>query len=587
MDDVRDLLKGVPALPATLPEDDRAVLKEFNRRRANAQLAEKCTKSLFEFAVNAWHVNEPTTPIILNWHIKTLCDVVQEMLEDWMAVQRGEMKRVRLQNIIINIPPGTLKSRIICVMGPVWMWLKWPSWRCIAFSGQESISVRDSIYRRDILESDWFQDIFRPSWTLKEDQNSKLSFNNTQGGFIQAKTAGQRVTGDRADCLLMDDVNDAQTVGSDEIRNKINLIWWDLGAYNRVNDPSNSLRMGIQQRLHDEDWSGHCLKRKSRGQYVWSHLCLPQEFDDGPCPCGRERCELPFFGKLDPRTLPGELLMPQRFSLEVLDGERDILGDAGYAGQHQQRPYPKGGGIIKKDWFRYYMEDPAKLKLDYVFQSWDMTFKDTKASDFVCGQVWGIAGTRRYLLDQFVKRADLPDTLRAVLAMKKRWPKTRAIYVEDKANGPGVIRMLRGKVEGVIPVNPQGGKVARANAVSYLIEGGDVYLPAKEIAPWVTGLLNEIEAFPNGSHDDQVDAMTQGLSKTTNLKFEHVKDERPEPARIWDSIAHEEKMKADSKQMWLESGFGNDLNPDDGFEDMSASPEEWGFNPPESFDDQE
>lgn len=556
-----------------LPPEELAMLKEYRRRGNVAKLAERYKKSLFEFTLAAWHVLEPSTPLIMNWHIKAICEAIQAVLEDWSDIRVGISKRARMQNLLINIPPGTMKSRILCVMAPCWMWLKHPEWRCIVFSGNESISSRDSVYRRDLLESEWYQDTFKPSWRLKDDQNAKLNYTNTKGGFHQAKTAGQRVTGDRADALFVDDPNDAQTVGSEEVRKKINELWWDAGAANRLNDPKHSIRIGIMQRLHEDDWAGHVLAQKTRnnGKPVWWHLNLPQEFEPGTkCPCGRDICQLPI-GNLDPRTEPGELLFPERFPREVLDEELERLTESGYAGQHQQRPFPKGGGTIKRTWFRYYSTDPQDMQFDTMFQSWDLSFKKTKKSDFVCGQVWGIRGTRRYLLDQYHKRADLPDTIKAIRDMSEKWPAAIAKYIEDKANGSGVIASLRNELVGLIAVNPQGGKESRASAVAPLIEGGSVYLPNPQNEPWVEGLLAECEAFPNGLHDDRVDAMTQGLNKTINMKFEHIEDNRTTPEKLWDDIAEDERAKKQSLRFEDDSMFGPSID---------ATPEEWTFDPP-------
>lgn len=555
-----------------LPPEDLAILAEFRRRGDVAKVAEKYKKSLFEFTVAAWEVLEPGTPLIMNWHISALCDAIQAVLDDWYEIRIGKLKKARMQNLLINIPPGTMKSRILCVMTPAWMWLRCPEWRCIVFSGSESISTRDSVYRRDLLDSDWYQQTFQPTWKMKDDQNAKLSYTNSRGGFHQAKTVGQRIIGDRADALFVDDPNDAQTVGSEDIRKKINEIWWDAGTANRLNDPKFSVRIGIMQRLHEDDWSGHILRQKQRGtgKPVWWHLSFAQEFEPNTkCACGRDVCLLPI-GNLDPRKESGELLFPARFPREVLDEELERLGESGYAGQHQQHPYPKGGGTIKKSWFRYYLTNPHDMKFDFVFQSWDLTFKKTKSSDFVAGQVWGIKGTRRYLLDQFHKRADLPDTIKAIRDMRKKWPKSMATYIEDKANGSGVIATLKNEIPGIIAVNPQGGKEARAAAVAPLIESGCVYLPTPLNEPWVEGVLAECEAFPNGLHDDRVDAMTQGLLKTISLKFEQPKDERSDAEKLWEDVEREEKARHEARET------GNDLF----FLQGDSSEEEWNFQIP-------
>ncbi len=149
--------------------------------------------------------------------------------------------------------------------------------------------------------------------------------------------------------------------------------------------------------------------------------------------------------------------------------------------------------------------------VDEQIQSWDCAFKDLETSDYVVGQVWGRVGSLYLLGDQIRARMDCPSTVKAVRELSQRWPNTLAKLIEDKANGSAVIQMLARELAGMLPVTPQGGKVARAAAVSPLIEAGNVYLPHPQFSPWVNDFIEECAAFPNGAHDDQVDAMTQAL----------------------------------------------------------------------------
>lgn len=209
------------------------------------------------------------------------------------------------------------------------------------------------------------------------------------------------------------------------------------------------------------------------------------------------------------------------------------LGSYASAGQLQQRPSPAGGGIIKRHWFRYWQPRGANLPpvtvrlpdgtmqsivaieipfhVDDQLQSWDCAFKDQETSDYVVGQAWARLGSIFFLGGQIRGRLDFPATVNAVRELSQKFPGTLAKLIEDKANGSAVIQMLCREIPGILPVNPEGGKIARAAAVSPLIEAGNVYLPHPLHAPWVDGLVEECAAFPNGAHDDQVDAMTQAL----------------------------------------------------------------------------
>jgi predicted phage terminase large subunit-like protein len=153
----------------------------------------------------------------------------------------------------------------------------------------------------------------------------------------------------------------------------------------------------------------------------------------------------------------------------------------------------------------------APHHVEEQIQSWDCAFKDLDTSDYVVGQMWGRIGARFLLGDQFRARTDCPGTVKAVREMTAKWPGTMAVLIEDKANGSAVIQMLAYEIPGLLPITPQGGKVARAHAVSPLIEAGNVYLPHPDWQPWVRDFIEECVQFPNGAHDDQVDAMTQAL----------------------------------------------------------------------------
>lgn len=186
--------------------------------------------------------------------------------------------------------------------------------------------------------------------------------------------------------------------------------------------------------------------------------------------------------------------------------------------------------MIKRHWFRFWQPPGANLPpvsvrfpdgsermivaeeiglVEEQAQSWDCSFKDLETSDYVVGQVWGRRGAQFLLLDQVRERMDCPATVKAVQQMSRRWRDCAAKLIEDKANGSAVIQMLANQIPGIIPVNPEGGKIARASAVSPLIEAGNIYLPHPHMFPWVTDFIEECAAFPNGAHDDQVDAMTQ------------------------------------------------------------------------------
>ena len=178
-------------------------------------------------------------------------------------------------------------------------------------------------------------------------------------------------------------------------------------------------------------------------------------------------------------------------------------------------PHPPEGASFSAPGFRYYDELPA---LDECAQSWDMAFKDTPGSDYVVGLVAGRKGADTYLIDRVKGQFSFTKTCHSVVTLSRRFPEAATILIEDAANGPAIIDALRGKVSGVIPVTPQGGKTARAQAVQPMVEAGNVYLPDPRphgrLLPeraWVEDFIDQCAAFPQGAHDDDVDAFTQLL----------------------------------------------------------------------------
>ncbi len=198
-----------------------------------------------------------------------------------------------------------------------------------------------------------------------------------------------------------------------------------------------------------------------------------------------------------PYRLAGEPLSARELhSLESLEEIRDGGATSSYQWEalYQQRPSPLGGGIFKRDDWQRIKTAELPAKFSEVIQSWDMTFKDTRSSDFVVGQVWGILGAGRYLLDQVRGHLSFCRTLEAMRQMTAKWPQAYRKLVEDKANGSAVIDTLKNEIPGLIAVEPEGGKEARAHAVSAFVEAHNVYLPAD--TPWVAAFIEEAAAIP-------------------------------------------------------------------------------------------
>lgn len=447
-------------------------------------------------------------------------DAICEHLE---AVTRGEIQR-----LLINIPPGHAKSLLVAVLWPAWVWTQRPEWRAIFTSHAEKLALRDSVRSRAVIESDWYLEQFSvpDGWELSGDQNAKGYYTNTRSGMRMALGVGSGATGFRANAIVTDDPIAATAAHSKLARDEV-ARWWDEEMSMRLDDQHRDARVIIMQRLHDEDLSGHVLR-----QGGYEHLCLPSEFDSRrraityrTVKNGRAMREELF---RDPRQADDELLFEALFPADVLAQAKVDLRASGYAGQHQQAPSPVGGGLFKRRWWRFWKPDgtapncdacrpygcspdPARPlpTIERHIISLDAAFKDASTGSYVVFQVWGCNQADRFLLAQARGRWSFTMTLAQFRVLSQAWPFARRKIVEDKANGPAIIDTLRSEIAGIIAVNPEGGKEARASAMQPQVESGNVYLP--DGAAWLEDFVEELGLFPYGRNDDQVDCMTQAL----------------------------------------------------------------------------
>jgi predicted phage terminase large subunit-like protein len=466
-------------------------------------------QSLVAYARAAWPLIEPNTPLVWGWHLDAICEHLE-------SVTSGE-----IHNLVITVPPRSGKSSIISVMWPTWQWIRAPQTRWLFTSYAQSLSTRDALRSRRIIQSAWYQQRWGHRFHLTGDQNQKMRYDNDKTGYRIASSVGGSNTGEGGDILVTDDPHNLEDIHSDTVREGV-LTWWDEVMASRLNDPKSGTRVIIQQRAHERDLAGHVLEQ---GGYV--HLNLPMEYTS---------TSYSFHGKIvDPRTELGELLCPERIGPAENADLKVRLGMAAYSGQYNQQPSPAGGGVFKEWWWRYWhfpeqplppviMKNavgetvmisaiPLPEQFDEQLQSWDLAFKNLDSSDFVAGGLWARKGAQKFLLDMSHGRLDFVQTCAAIITMTQKWPQATAKLVEDTANGPAVINSLRQKVTGLIPVKPDGSKYARAMAVSPEIEAGNVFLPHPMLYPWVDPFMHEHTSFPTGAYDDRVDQTTQALNR--------------------------------------------------------------------------
>jgi predicted phage terminase large subunit-like protein len=476
----------------------------------HATIAERLPLS--EFLRGAWQVVEPGKEYVHGWHIDAICEHLE-------AVTRGEIR-----NLIINIPPRHMKSLAVSVFWPTWVWTWWPESRWLFSSYADTLATRDSLKCRRIIQSQWYQSQWGDVFSFTSDQNQKTRFENSKMGYRVASGVGGMSTGEGGDFIVVDDPLKAIDASSAAMRESV-IEWWDQSMSTRLNNPQRSGKVIVMQRLHENDLTGYLLEKMQADGEHYEHLSLPAEYEPTQ--------HVTSIGWTDPRTQTNELLWPDRFSTESIGNLKRALGSYGSAGQLQQRPSPAEGGLLKRTWWRFWIPKGANVtpvttrqadgtlfehpqmelpeSFDEVAQSWDMTFKDTKGSDFVAGGVWGKKDADKFMLDLSHGRMDITATIAAVQKLTHKWPDAHLKIIEDKANGPAVISMLRSKVPGLVAYDPKSNKEGRVNAVAPQIESGNVYLPHPALVGWVDAMIDECAAFPNGANDDRVDQMTQIL----------------------------------------------------------------------------
>lgn len=445
---------------------------------------------LAPFVRDSWPILEPATPFIDNWHV----DVVCEHLE---ALVTGALPK---NNLAIAIPPGSAKSTLVSVCLPAWCWITRPATRFIFASGSLSVSMRDSLRCRALIESDWYRNSFGIKWALAEDQNSKGLYRNDATGFRMATTAGSRITGDRADILVCDDPLDAAEAYSKPARDAV-LLWYDQAFGNRLNDLRTGKRILIQQRLHIEDLIGHVLELEAA---AWEHLMIPMLFE-------QSRRYTTGLGWTDPRQSDGELLFPERFPQHVVDSEKVRLGSSAFAGQMQQRPSQSDGEIFKTGNAQFVVDVPP---LTQVILSLDTAFTTKQTGDYSVCVVAGQCDFGVIILDIIRGRYAYPQLQALAEQLALTWHPA-AVLVEDAASGKSLIQSLQQTTSlPVVPVKVDGDKVTRAHIVVPTWEARRVYFvlgPDGQPAPWAQLFLEELYSFPKGKNDDQVDAFVQAV----------------------------------------------------------------------------
>ena len=411
-------------------------------------------------------------------HLNLVCDELEKVLT-------GETKR-----LMIFMPPRHGKSMTVTKTFPSYYLGKNPNKRVIEVSyGDELAKEFGEANRAKVFE--FGQKLFGINLSMSQATKTNWNLQGYDGGMISAGIGGV-ITGKGADLLLIDDPikNRAEAESETFRRRAIEAYQSDI----RTRLHAGGAIIIILTRWHESDLAGWLLNPENGEVEDWQILSLPAICDD------EERDLL--------HRKSGQALWPAGgYDEKWAEETKKAVGSYAWASLYMQTPSPSEGGMFRRGWWKYYKVLPKKF--DQVIQSWDCTFKDKKESDYVVGQVWGKIGADRYLLDQVRGQMSFTETLAAIKTLTAKWPQAIAKLVEDKANGPAVINVLKKEISGLVPVEPEGGKVVRATAVTPLAEAGNLYIPDPSIAAWVHDYVEEFAVFPNGAHDDQVDSTTQ------------------------------------------------------------------------------
>lgn len=517
--------------------------------------AEEARQSLRVFTQQAWPIVEPATEFKDNWHIAAICEHLE-------AATRGEIR-----NLVINIPPRCGKSTIVSVMWPMWVWTFSPAFRWMFASYGLSLAIRDSVKCRRLIESPWYRRHFGDMFTLTGDQNAKSRFENDKTGYRIATSVDSGVTGEGGNCVVADDPHNVRQVESTAEREAV-LEWWDAAISSRLNDPKRDVKVIVMQRVHANDLTGHVLEK---GGYT--HLYLPMEYEPG------RRC-ITSIGWQDPRTQDGDLLWEERMGAQEVAALKRSLGSYNYAGQYQQRPSPREGGVFKREWFARRYRSAALPRMTQTVQAVDSAFKTGVGSDYSVIATWGTDGRDYFVLDLWRAKVDFPDLIRTIPDQAARW-NPHAVLIEDAASGQSAIQQLRRDTNLPITAVPaRGSKESRADSVSPLFEAGKVVLP--EAAPWLADFIEEHVNFPRAAHDDVVDTSAVAL---TRLKGSG--------GRILIAVARAEMMDPEQREQilaaqaaHLEDEIGDDEEVDEYDVDDMDSAEEYD-EPAESYNSED
>lgn len=431
-------------------------------------------------------------------HVKIICDAIQKIID-------GQQ-----QFLIIELGPQHGKSMAITETLPSYYLMRYPDKKVMVTAYGENLYSQFADSNRDK-----FTRLAPKLFGLTTSKNTANQFDvrNHKGEAFFTSMLGS-ATGHSADLLIIDDpIKNSEEAMSPTVKEKIWKEWTNTFSTRLQN---NSSVIVIATRWTTDDLSGRLLQQKA---YDWQEIKLPA------IATGIPKGQTDIIGRHN-----GEALCPELHTLNALLAQKKNLGTHAFNALYQQSPTIEGGNIFKREWVKFYVPDretqirlhltdkDAKIlpkHFDTSVQAWDATFKSKENDDFVAGQVWSKRGADLYLRPGWChKRLSFTETLDAIRAMTRFYPDAVTKLVEDKANGPAIIDALKHEIPGIVAVSPgSDSKEARAASVSPIWESGNIYVPHPKWRPEIEDWLEEIFAFPNAPHDDNVDSMVYAVKR--------------------------------------------------------------------------
>lgn len=418
-------------------------------------------------------------------HLELICEEIEKVLNN------------ETNRLILSIPPQHGKSMLITETLPSYYLGKFPEKRVIVASYGEDLAMKFGRRNKQKIQ-EFGKELFNIELSKSSSSDKEFEIETHKGSMI-SRGIMSGITGQPADLIIVDDpIKNRLEANSETFRARLKEEW--LNSLN-TRLSANGKVIIIQTRWHEDDLAGWLIDTEPN---KWKVINIPCEAEENDI-LGRQVGDalFPEIGK------DNEWL--QEFKKSYMTAEGSMAWNALFQG----RPTSQEGNMIKRSWFNYIEQQPIT---NYKLISVDATFKDGDNSDYVSIQVWGKHGVKYYFIDRIKAKMDFVDTLVAIRNMQNKH-KANLILIEDKANGSAIISMLKKEFNNILAVNPEGGKVARVNAVAPIMEAGNVYLLK---AGWNNDFVEECASFPNGKHDDDVDAMSQALTRLKDMPADDI-----------------------------------------------------------------